>query len=105
MGTPFKDKVAIVTGESSDIGKATAILFAQRGAKVAIVDWKEDQETLQTIKSAGGKAIFLKCDVSKANEVQAKVEQTVSTFGRLDYAFNNAGIEGASAPTARSNRR
>jgi NAD(P)-dependent dehydrogenase (short-subunit alcohol dehydrogenase family) len=74
-------------------------LFAQRGAKVAIVDWKEDQEILQTIMSAGGKAIFIKCDVSKVIEVQAMVEQTVSTFGRLDYAFNNAGIEGASAPT------
>lgn len=95
----FKDKVAIVTGGSFGIGRATAIMFAQRGAKVAIVDWKEDQETLQHIKSAGGEAIFIKCDVSKDSEVKAMVEQTVSTFGRLDYAFNNAGIEGASAPT------
>lgn len=95
----FKDKVAIVTGGSFGIGRATAIMFAKRGAKVAIVDWKEDQETLQHIKSAGGEAIFIKCDVSKDSEVKAMVEQTVSTFGRLDYAFNNAGIEGASAPT------
>lgn len=95
----FKDKVAIVTGGSFGIGRATAIMFAQRGAKVAIVDWKEDQETLQSIKSSGGEAIFIKCDVSKDSEVKAMVEQTVSTFGRLDYAFNNAGIEGASAPT------
>ena len=95
----FEDKVAIVTGGSFGIGKATAVLFAQRGARVAVVDWIEDQEAVNTIKSAGGEAIFIKCDVSKANDVQAMVEQTVSTFGRLDYAFNNAGIEGASAPT------
>ena len=95
----FEDKVAIVTGGSFGIGKATAVLFAQRGARVAVVDWIEDQEAVNTIKSAGGEAIFIKCDVSKANDVQAMVEQTVNTFGRLDYAFNNAGIEGASAPT------
>ncbi|MFD2514744.1 SDR family oxidoreductase [Pontibacter locisalis] len=99
MGRQFQDKVAIVTGGSFGIGKATAILFAQHGAKVAVVDWKEDDEAVNAIKSAGGEAIFIKCDVSKDDEVQAMVTQTVSTFGRLDFAFNNAGIEGESAPT------
>lgn len=99
MERQFENKVAIVTGGSFGIGKATAIMFAQRGAKVAVVDWKEDQDTLKTIQNAGGEAIFIKCDVSKDSDVQAMVDQTVNTFGRLDYAFNNAGIEGASAPT------
>jgi NAD(P)-dependent dehydrogenase (short-subunit alcohol dehydrogenase family) len=99
MDRQFENKVALVTGGSFGIGRATAILFAQRGAKVAIVDWVEDQETLNTIHEAGGEAIFIKCDVSKTSDVQAMVEKTVQTFGRLDYAFNNAGIEGESSIT------
>jgi NAD(P)-dependent dehydrogenase (short-subunit alcohol dehydrogenase family) len=99
MEREFENKVAIVTGGSFGIGRATAIMFAQRGAKVAIVDWVEDHEALNAIQQGGGEAIFIKCDVSKANDVQAMVEQTIQTFGRLDYAFNNAGIEGESAPT------
>ncbi|WP_299700621.1 SDR family oxidoreductase [uncultured Pontibacter sp.] len=99
MEREFENKVAIVTGGSFGIGRATAIMFAQRGAKVAIVDWVEDQEALNAIQQGGGEAIFIKCDVSKAGNVQAMVEKTVTTFGRLDYAFNNAGIEGESAPT------
>ena len=99
MELPFKDKVAIVTGGSFGIGRATAILFARRGAKVAVVDWIEDRETVDSITSAGGEAIFIKCDVSKDADVSSMVEQTINKFGRLDYAFNNAGIEGESAPT------
>ncbi len=99
MERQFENKVAIVTGGSFGIGRATAILFAQRGAKVAIVDWIENHEALNAIQAAGGEAIFIKCDVSKDSDVRAMVEQTVSTFGRLDYAFNNAGIEGESAVT------
>ena len=99
MEKQFKGKVAIVTGASFGIGRSTALLFAERGAKVAVVDWKENDETVNSIKSAGGEAIFIKCDVSKDSDVKAMVEQTISSFGRLDYAFNNAGIEGESAPT------
>jgi NAD(P)-dependent dehydrogenase (short-subunit alcohol dehydrogenase family) len=99
MEKTFENKVVIVTGGSFGIGRATAIAFAKRGAKVTIADWIEDNETLNLIKVAGGEAIFIKCDVSKDSDVKAMVEKTVNTFGRLDYAFNNAGIEGMSAIT------
>ncbi|WP_035671135.1 SDR family oxidoreductase [Flavobacterium sp. 83] len=99
METTFKNKVAIVTGGSSGIGSATALAFAKKGAKVVIVDWKENEEMLHLIKDSGGEAIFIKCDVSKTADVKAMVKNTIAAFGRLDYAFNNAGIEGKSAPT------
>ncbi|HEX6891100.1 MAG TPA: SDR family oxidoreductase, partial [Chryseolinea sp.] len=95
----FENKVAIVTGGSFGIGKATAIAFAKRGAKVVIADWVEDQATLKEINDAGGAAIFVKCDVSKNTEVTALVNKAIETFGRIDFAVNNAGIEGATAPT------
>lgn len=94
MENQFKEKVAIVTGGSFGIGRATAIAFAKKGAKIAVVDWLEDSETLNVIKSLGGEAIFIKCDISKPEDVKAMVEKVIATFGRLDYAFNNAGIEG-----------
>lgn len=99
METLFKNKVVIVTGGSSGIGKATALAFAKKGAKVAVVDWKENDEIVDLIKELGSEAIFIKCDVSKTDDVKAMVAQTIAAFGRLDYAFNNAGIEGTSAPT------
>lgn len=99
MEKQFQEKVAIVTGGSFGIGRATAIAFADRGAKVAIVDYIEDNETLNHIQAAGGEAIFVKCDVSKGADVKAMIEKVMAAYGRLDYAFNNAGIEGASAPT------
>lgn len=99
MESTFTNKVVIVTGGASGIGRAAALAFAKRGAKVAVADWTENQETVQLITASGGEAIFIKCDVSKAADVKAMVEKTVATFGRLDYAFNNAGIEGASALT------
>lgn len=98
MENKFKNKVAIVTGGSFGIGRATALAFAKRGAKIVIADWKENQETMDLIENLGGEAIFVKCDVSKSDDVKSLVEKTILTFGRIDFAFNNAGIEGISAP-------
>src|SRR5271167_1707171 len=82
-------KVALITGAGSGIGRATAKIFAREAA----------QETLETVKQAGAKAICLKADVSQSTEVEAAVARTVAEFGRLDCAFNNAGIEGEPALT------
>jgi len=95
----FHNKVAIVTGGSFGIGRATAILFAQKGAKVIVADVVEDQETVDTIRKNGGEAAFVKCDVSEERDVRQMVEKTISIYGQLDFAFNNAGIEGLSAIT------
>ncbi|MBE9015653.1 SDR family oxidoreductase [Chroococcidiopsidales cyanobacterium LEGE 13417] len=92
----LKDKVALVTGGSTGIGQATAIAFAQAGAKVAIASRTPaaGEKTVSQIKAAGGDAVFIKTDVTQASEVEALVDKTVSIYGRLDCAFNNAGIEG-----------
>jgi len=95
----FNGKVAIVTGGSFGIGRATARAFAKRGAKVVIADYIEDQETVNQISNSGGEAIFVKCDVSKAADVKMMIEKTVSSYKRLDFAFNNAGIEGIQGTT------
>lgn len=95
----FENKVAIVTGGSFGIGRASAIAFAQRGAKVVVADWMEDNETIDAIKKSGGEAIFVKCDVSKSADVKSLVDKTIEKYGRLDYALNNAGIEGVSGNT------
>jgi NAD(P)-dependent dehydrogenase (short-subunit alcohol dehydrogenase family) len=100
MKNQFQGKTAIVTGGSFGIGRATAINFAEKGAKVAIVDRIEENETLELIKSFGGDAIFVKCDVSNDTEVNQMIQKVIWTFGRIDYAFNNAGIEGVSALTS-----
>lgn len=99
MDRIFEHKVAIVTGGSFGIGQATALEFAKRGATVVIADWIEDKTTLEKITSQGENAIFMKCDVSNSADVKNLVEKTLETFGRLDYAFNNAGIEGTTAPS------
>lgn len=97
----FQDRVALVTGGSYGIGQATAVAFAQRGANVVIADWKEDEErtTINRIKAEGSEAIFVQCDVAKGSDVQHLMGTIINIFGRLDYAFNNAGIEGMMAPT------
>jgi NAD(P)-dependent dehydrogenase (short-subunit alcohol dehydrogenase family) len=94
MPNEYQNKVVIVTGGAYGIGRAAAIGFAQRGAKVAIadVDVKRGEETLRRIKDAGGDAFFVKTDVSSEADVKALVEKTVETYGKLDCAFNNAGI-------------
>lgn len=95
----FEQKVALITGGSFGIGRATATAFAKQGAKVVIADWIEDKTTLQEIKKEGGTAIFIHCDVSKSSDVAELANQTLKIFGRLDYAVNNAGVEGANAVT------
>jgi NAD(P)-dependent dehydrogenase (short-subunit alcohol dehydrogenase family) len=99
METNFSKKTAIVTGGSFGIGKATAIAFAKAGANVIVADVIEDNETVDAIQKAGGKAVFVKCDVSKEEDVIAMVKAAIDNFGRLDYAFNNAGIEGTAGST------
>jgi NAD(P)-dependent dehydrogenase (short-subunit alcohol dehydrogenase family) len=99
MDQIFRDKVAIVTGGSFGIGRATALAFAERGAKVVVADCIEDREILEQIKMAGGEGIFAQCDVSKPAEVNEMVDRAFDTYGRLDYAFNNAGIEGSQGIT------
>lgn len=98
----FEEKVALVTGAASGIGRATALAFSREGAKVVVADVQVEggQETVSMIEKAGGEAIFVKTDVSKSSEVEAMVKKTIEAYGRLDYAYNNAGIEGDTAPTA-----
>jgi NAD(P)-dependent dehydrogenase (short-subunit alcohol dehydrogenase family) len=90
----LKDKVAIITGGASGIGRATALLFAQEGATVAIVDLNagQGQSTVAEIEAAGGKAIFILCNVAIADDCQAAVRMTVESIGGLNILFNNAGI-------------
>lgn len=94
MKKQFKDKVALVTGGSFGIGKAAAIAFAERGAKVVVADLLEDSETINSIQKLGGDAIFVKCDVSKEEDVKNMIAVCIKAYGKLDFAFNNAGIEG-----------
>lgn len=94
----FKDKVILITGSTFGIGKTTALAFAARGAKVVLSDYIQDEDTEKTIKENGNEAIFIKCDVSKEEDVKNLVAETVAHFGRLDFCFNNAGIEGSPAP-------
>ena len=95
------DKVAIITGAGMGMGRAAAILFAKEGAKVVVDDIvvATGEETVRMIKEAGGEAIFIKADVSKAEDVQNMVKTAVSTYGKLDVLYNNAGIAGEATPT------
>jgi NAD(P)-dependent dehydrogenase (short-subunit alcohol dehydrogenase family) len=100
MTTELQDKVSLVTGGTSGIGREAAVLFAKAGAKVVVAGRREAEgkETIDLVRAAGGDGLFVKADVSKAAEVQELVQKTVQKFGRLDVAFNNAGIEGVWVP-------
>ena len=103
MTPELEGKVGLVTGGTSGIGRETAVLFAKAGAKVVVAGRREPEgeETVELVRAAGGDALFVKTDVSKASEVEALIQKAVERFGRLDIAFNNAGIEGVWAPIAR----
>ncbi len=98
----LKDKVALVTGASSGIGRAIALAWAREGAKVVVSDVNAQggEETAALVRSAGGDALFVACDVGSAADCEALVNRAVAHYGRLDVACNNAGIGGPQAPTA-----
>ncbi|MBD2533848.1 SDR family oxidoreductase [Nostoc flagelliforme FACHB-838] len=99
----YTGKVAFVTGAASGIGRAAAVAFAREGVSVVAADVSEqnNQETASLIEDQGGRAIAVRCDVTRDEDVKAALDKTVEAFGRLDFAFNNAGIEPRKpAPTA-----
>ena len=104
MNLSFENKVALVTGAAAGMGLATARAFAQAGAAVVLADFKEEavRAEAQKLTAAGYKAMAIRCDVSDDAQVAAMVDRTVTEFGRLDVAFNNAGVMAHIAPTANS---
>jgi len=106
MNITFRNKVALVTGAASGLGLATAKAFAEAGASVVLADWngKEVQAAADDLANNGHKTLAVACDVSEDTQVEAMVQQTVAAFGRLDAAYNNAGIQNVLAETADSPR-
>jgi NAD(P)-dependent dehydrogenase (short-subunit alcohol dehydrogenase family) len=100
MSKTFENKVVLITGGTSGIGRATAVAFAREGAKVVVSGRRklEGAETVTLVEKAGGRGLFVQADVSDEAQVKSLVETVVKEFGRLDIAFNNAGIEGTPGP-------
>ena len=98
----FRGKVAFVTGGGTGIGRATALAFARKGASVVVAGHIREhiEETTHLIEQAGGRALAITCDVTRAEDVKAALDRTVEAFGRLDFAFNNAGVEQPVMPLA-----
>jgi NAD(P)-dependent dehydrogenase (short-subunit alcohol dehydrogenase family) len=98
----FAGKVAFVTGAANGIGRAAALAFARESADVVVADLSEEgnQETARMIEKVGARTLAVKCDVSRDNDVKNALEKTVEAFGRLDFAFNNAGVEQPITPAA-----
>jgi NAD(P)-dependent dehydrogenase (short-subunit alcohol dehydrogenase family) len=102
MSGGFEGKVAFVTGAASGIGRATALAFAREGASVVVSDVSEQnvQDSARMIEELGGRSLAVACDVTRTEDVKAALDRTIETFGRLDAAFNNAGVENEVKPMA-----
>ncbi|MGB2626954.1 MAG: SDR family NAD(P)-dependent oxidoreductase [Candidatus Acidiferrum sp.] len=106
MNISFENKVALVTGAASGLGLATARAFAESGPSVVLADWHEEaaQSAAKELASKGHKTLAVRCNVSDDAQVEAMVNQAVTTFGRLDAAYNNAGVQNVLAETADTTR-